>query len=123
MKRTGETLGKVRLMEKILGSLARKFDYVVVAIEESKYLTQMTIDELVGSLQVHEQKMKLNEESENLEQVLQNKFHVNEGGASISYTRGRRKYGGYRGRGTRRRGGRSYVSNQANENYQSPSRG
>ncbi|GMJ04808.1 hypothetical protein HRI_004150000 [Hibiscus trionum] len=123
MKRNGETLGEVRVMEKILRSLVRKFDYVVVAIEESKDLTQMTIDELVRSLQAYEHKIKLNEESENMEQDLQSKLHINECRASSSYTRGRGNYGGYRGRGTRGRGSRSYVSNQTNENYQSPSRG
>ncbi|KAK8946339.1 hypothetical protein KSP39_PZI006944 [Platanthera zijinensis] len=39
MKRNGETIDDVSLMEKLLRSMSKKFRNVVVAIEESKDLT------------------------------------------------------------------------------------
>lgn len=54
MKRNGEKLNDERLMEKILRSLTPKFEYVIIAIEESKDLSIISIEELMSSLQAHE---------------------------------------------------------------------
>jgi hypothetical protein len=42
-------------VEKILRSLTDNFENVVCAIEESKDLAKLTVDELAGSLEAHEQ--------------------------------------------------------------------
>jgi hypothetical protein len=44
-------------MEKILRSLDSKFDHMVVAIEESKNSEDLTVEELMGSLQPMSRKL------------------------------------------------------------------
>eukprot|EP00253_Pinus_taeda_P010642 PITA_10642 len=53
----GEYLKDQKIVEKILRSLHAKFDGVVVAIDESNYLTQLSVNELMGSLQSHEERI------------------------------------------------------------------
>ena len=53
----------------MLKGLPKKFDPTTIAIEESRDLTQLTLVDLFGSLQVHEDRLKKNEEL--LDQVFQ----------------------------------------------------
>ena len=46
----------------MLRILPKKFDLVTIAIEESMDLTQLTHVDLFGSLKVHEDRLKKNEE-------------------------------------------------------------
>ena len=97
MKRNGESLDDVRVMEKLLRSLTRKFDYVVTSIEESKDLSTISIDEFIGSLQAHEQRMNQYNDASHLEKSLQSKV-IGESSNSSNFVRGRGGYrGGYRG--------------------------
>jgi hypothetical protein len=50
----GKTISDVKLIRKILRSLPESFRIKVAAIEESKDLGEMKIEELVGSLQTYE---------------------------------------------------------------------
>ncbi|KAL8108002.1 hypothetical protein AgCh_024430 [Apium graveolens] len=95
MKRNGESLGDVWVMEKLLRSLTRKFDYVVTSIEESKDLSTISIDEL----------------------ALQSKVSIGDSSGGSSSVHGR---GGFKGgyRGGRGRGRQSFNRSQNSEGYQ-----
>ncbi|GAB2212132.1 hypothetical protein Droror1_Dr00025479 [Drosera rotundifolia] len=54
MRIHGATVEDVDIIEKILRSMSSKFGYVVCSIEESHDIDTMIIDELQGSLQLHE---------------------------------------------------------------------
>ncbi|GAV66994.1 UBN2 domain-containing protein, partial [Cephalotus follicularis] len=60
----GKVFGKDELVKKLLGCLNDEWEPKVTAIEESKDLKTMEIEELLGSLMTHE--VKLNKKSANL---------------------------------------------------------
>jgi hypothetical protein len=56
---TGEAIPNQRNVEKVLISLPNKFEMVVIAILESKDLSNFSLDELMGSLLSHETRLHL----------------------------------------------------------------
>ncbi|XP_061365273.1 uncharacterized protein LOC133308644 [Gastrolobium bilobum] len=58
MRIHGDRTEEIIVIEKILQSLTSKFNFVFCAIEESKNIDDLSLDELQSSLLVHEQKFK-----------------------------------------------------------------
>ena len=110
LKRNGEAISDARVVEKILRSLTDDFENVVCAIEESKDLSVLTIDELAGSLEAHEQRKK-KKKQETLEEALQTKAVIEED--KLLYAQNSRG----RGRGRGGRGNDRVVQGRSQENF------
>ncbi|XP_073064165.1 uncharacterized protein [Primulina eburnea] len=68
----GDNIQDKRVVEKILRSLPPKFDHCVAAIEESKDLSNLSMFELMSSLQAHEERINRSSKQP-LEQAFQSK--------------------------------------------------
>eukprot|EP00253_Pinus_taeda_P019173 PITA_19173 len=103
MRTHGETIEERRIVEKILRVLPSKFDAIVTTIEETKDLSNFSVDELHASMITHEQRLSRNENS-SLEQAFK---------TQMSFGRGRGQgRGNKRGRGrSQNRGGRNSPAN------------
>ena len=58
MKSCGETVTDSMKVEKVIMGLTPKFDNIVVAIKQSKDLDTLKLEQLIGSLEAHELKLK-----------------------------------------------------------------
>jgi gag-polypeptide of LTR copia-type len=119
LKCNSETLKDSRVVEKILRSLTKIFENVMCVIEESKDLEELTIDDLAGSLEAHEQRKKKNNEL--LEEALQTNVSIkDEKILYIQNVRGRgrghegRSFGHDEGRGRENSYEKKDESNQQN---------
>ena len=94
MKLHGEKIEKNMVVGKILRSLTSKFNYVVCSIEKSNDLDTMSIDELHGSLLIHEQRIQeYKEEDQALRVVYDEKATRGRGRGAFSAFRGARGRG------------------------------
>jgi hypothetical protein len=95
---TEEKWRKLLGVEKILRSLTDTFKNMVCAIEESKDLAELFVDELAGLLLAHEQRKKL-KKKETLEEALQAKVVLKEKAMHVHKTQQARDSGGHERRG------------------------
>ena len=95
LKRNGDELKEVRIIEKRLRLVDSKFDHIVVTIEETRDLKDMTIEQLQGRLQAYEEKLK---KKQGIEEKLL-KMEVNPKKREESSDNERRHYVRGRGRG------------------------
>ncbi|GAU17360.1 hypothetical protein TSUD_232360 [Trifolium subterraneum] len=56
MKNCGSTLSEEEMVEKVLRTLTHKFDHIVVTIEQTKDLSEIKMEDLQSTLEVHELK-------------------------------------------------------------------
>ena len=95
IRQNGDELADHKVVEKVLRSLPRKCDAIVVVIEESKDLTTYSIDELDGSLKNYEDRLNKNENT-SLEHAFKTQMTFGRGRGNPEF-RGR---GRGRGRGS-----------------------
>ncbi|KAK3000000.1 hypothetical protein RJ639_023060 [Escallonia herrerae] len=101
MKNNGDEITEKDVLEKIMGTLSSRFDYVVTAIAESKDLTTMTLNDLQALLESRE--MWINERSQSSkEQALKAQVNLrNEKEDTTSRTEKNQRGQNFRGRGGR----------------------
>ncbi|KHN11985.1 Retrovirus-related Pol polyprotein from transposon TNT 1-94, partial [Glycine soja] len=102
MKACGEIVSDQSIVEKILRMLTPNFDHIVVAIEESRKLDELKVEDLQDSLEAHEQRLMERSTGRSGDQALFAQTSKKRSNGGRNGSRGR-------GRGKGSRGGRKIV--------------
>ena len=96
MKSCGEVVTDSMKVEKVLAGLTPNIDHIVSAIEQSKDLETLKLEQLLGSLEAHELKMKntegIKKEEKAFEKALFAKNQKKGGGDSWKNKKGKGKW-------------------------------
>ncbi|XP_019447400.1 PREDICTED: uncharacterized protein LOC109350630 [Lupinus angustifolius] len=65
-----ELVSDLMIIEKIMRSLPQKFDFIVIVIKESKYVSRLQVEELQSSLEAHEMRLLERNLIKNYDQAL-----------------------------------------------------
>jgi len=95
----------------VLRSLPPKFDHIVAAIEEFKDLSKLTVTELTGSLQAHEERLRRFSDQP-LEQAFQAKLRFSNNGDSKNEVSHGRNFPSKKGASNNHGKGRGNYKNQ-----------
>ena len=71
MKACGEAMTDQQIVEKVMRTLSSRFDFIVVAIQESKDVKTLKIEELQSSLEAHELMVSKRSTERSIQQALQ----------------------------------------------------
>ena len=75
-KSCGENISDEKIVKKILLTLTKKSDDIVAIIEETKNLSKISVEQLMGSLESHEQRKNRHNDEKIEEIALQAKFNM-----------------------------------------------
>ena len=101
----GERLEEKEAVAKLLRSMPVKYDSLTFSLEQFRNMKGLSVDEVIGSLRVHEQRIQERDSREEEQVLLARAFNQSKKGDHGSSSRGRRR-GSSRGRGRGRGRGR-----------------
>lgn len=89
VKTCGQKITEQMMVDKVLRTLTPRFDHIEVAIEESKNLEELKVEELQSSLNAHEQRLNERNKDKAPEKALQAHSNRRYDGESSKYKKGK----------------------------------